>query len=175
MGWGPWPALSAGVYGIRYAWNTSDLTEGFSHVFPTAPLVCGFIQILWVSVCLSLRILCTVRVCCQTMHDWPKTHTICDGMSGPEMERRGSEADEKQRWKDKGRESSLGQWWRTYCAACCIRQAHHTDLMTWCIKETSLVVSPRLYLWFQKKNKQTGELVTKITGSQANVRDIFEF
>lgn len=43
---------SAGVYGIRYAWNTFHLTEGFSHVFPTVTKVCGFKQIL--RACVSL-------------------------------------------------------------------------------------------------------------------------
>lgn len=71
-GLGPWSALSAGVYGIRYAWNTFDLTEGFSHVFPTAPMVCAFKQILWVSVCLSLCTCLTVSMCWQMMHDWPE-------------------------------------------------------------------------------------------------------
>lgn len=70
-GWGPWPSLLAGVYGMRYAWNTFDLTEGFSHVFPTVTMVCGFKQILWM--CVSVCVYAVLYVvCCQTMHDWPE-------------------------------------------------------------------------------------------------------
>lgn len=61
--WGPWPSLSAAVYGIRYAWNTFDLTEGFSHVFPTVTTVCGFKQILWVCVCVSPCVYAVLYVC----------------------------------------------------------------------------------------------------------------
>lgn len=66
MGWGPWPPPSAGVYAIRYAWNIFDLTERFSHVFPTVITVCGFKHILWVCVCLcvyAVLYVCVTRRC----------------------------------------------------------------------------------------------------------------
>lgn len=110
-GWGPWPSLSAGVYGIRYAWNTFDLTEGFSHVFPTVPMVCGFKQILWVCVCLCVCVYAALYVCvarrCMT---WPEI--LCYNLQwnvrrrDGEERQRVSEADEKQRWKERGNNNS---------------------------------------------------------------------
>lgn len=53
--------LSAAVYGIRYAWNTLIWLRGF-HMFSQQLLwFCGFKQILWASVCLSL---CTRGAVC---------------------------------------------------------------------------------------------------------------
>lgn len=70
---GPGLPPSAGVYGIRYAWKTLHLTEGFSHVFSTVTKVCGFKQILRVSVRLVMCTSCTVClcVCHETIHHWP--------------------------------------------------------------------------------------------------------
>lgn len=84
MGWRPWPSPSACVYGIRYAWNTFDLTEGFSHVLPTVTTVCGFKQILWVCVCLSVCVYTVLYVCVarRCMTDL-KYSIICSGMSKP--------------------------------------------------------------------------------------------
>lgn len=49
----PSSALSAAVYGIRYAWNTLIWLRGF-HMFSKQLLwFCGFKQIPWASVCLS--------------------------------------------------------------------------------------------------------------------------
>lgn len=115
---GPGLPPSAGVYGIRYAWNTFDLTEGFSHVFPTVTKVCGFKQILWVCARLLVCTSCAVSVCVRAARrcvtDLKYSPIICRGMWSPEMER--GEGQRKMRNNDermRGNNNwSLGQRWR---------------------------------------------------------------
>ncbi len=142
-GRGPWPSLSAAVYGIRYAWNTFDLMEGFSHVFATVTMVCGFKQILWV--CLNVCIRYTVCVCYQRMHDWPEILS-CNWQWNVEL-RDGEEREMRNRdERIEGITTVDSKVWDSgvdylqCCGACCIKINQfyllNDDIYPWYIKET---------------------------------------
>lgn len=115
-----------------------------------------------VSMCVSpcVYMLHCMCVRCQTMHDWPEILSYnlqwnVEARDGEERQR-GSEEDEKQRWKDRGnnnsRQCSLGQWWwddyLLCCGACCIKTNQpyllNDSIFPSCTKITYWELEPRL-------------------------------